>query len=151
LKYADLFVNRKIKHWFKIGGGYRIAGLNKDFGWLTEQRSMIFGNISKEIKSLEFTFSNRFENWMLNKAENHFRHKQKLTVELPELTHWKLRLYFAEETLEKFNSDKLHLARLFAGLQAFELKSFQLKFYYVLEKYKADNSWNTRDILGLSL
>lgn len=150
LKFADVFLAREFNHWFEAGGGCRIAGISKDYGWLTEYRSMIYGNFEKESRNLELNFSNRFEYRTFNKADNHFRHKQKFTVEFPVLTAWNLRFYVAEETFEKFTKENLHLARLYGGIQVFELEHIQMKLYYILEKYKSVDVWNTRDIVGLN-
>lgn len=151
LKFADVFLAGELNHWLELGGGYRIAGINRDYGWLKEQRSMIYGNIFRESRKLEITFSNRFEYRVFDKAQNHFRHKQKLTLEFPTLSVWNLRFYVAEETFQKFTSQNLHLARFYAGMQLFEFEHLQMKMYYIFEKFKNNNLWNTRNIAGINL
>ncbi|HKJ79070.1 MAG TPA: DUF2490 domain-containing protein, partial [Prolixibacteraceae bacterium] len=123
----------------------------KDYGWLTENRAMLVGNLFHDSDQIEWSFSNRFEYRIFDQETNHFRHKQKFTVQFPVLTPGNFRFFVAEETFEKFTSDNLHIARIYAGFQAFELEHLQMKLYYILEKYKAAKTWNTRDILGLNL
>ena len=151
LKFIDAFLAREFNDWLELGGGYRVAGINNNYGWLTEQRSMVYGNVFKESRKLEFKFSNRFEFRAFDKTANHFRHKQQLTLEFPALTAWNFRFYLAEETFQKFNAQNLHLARFYAGVRVFEFEHLQMKMYYILEKFKNNNLWNTRDIAGLNL
>lgn len=151
LKYANFYIFNELNNWFELGGGYRIAGINRDYDWLTEQRLMVVGNIFKDSETLEFNFSNRFEYRIFDKTANHFRHKQKFTVNFPVLTAWNLRFFVAEETFEKFTSENLHIIRAYGGLQLFELQYLQMKLYYILEKYKKEETWNTRDIFGLNV
>ena len=151
LKFADVFLMHNMKSWLEFGGGYRLAKINRIIDWLTEQRVMAVGNISNDSEILQLNFSNRLEYRIFNKAEDHFRHKQKLTLQFPVLTSWNLRFWIAEETFEKFTKDNLHLARLYGGLQIFELQYIQMNMYYILEKCKYADEWSTRDILGLNL
>lgn len=151
LKFADAFLMREVQNWLEFGGGYRLAKIDRDLDWLTEQRLMVVGNIFNDSDMLEFNFSNRLERRIFNKAKNHFRHKQKLTVQFPKLASCNLRFWIAEETFEKFTTDNLHLVRFYGGLQLLVLQKLQMNMYYILEKYKHTENWNTRDILGLNL
>ncbi len=151
LKSGDVFLKNDVNNWLEVGSGIRMSWSRKEYGYLEEQRAMLYGDLSKTIKKLTFSFSNRAEYRMFSTEENHFRHKQKFNIEFPALTPWNLCFYTAEETFYKLTSEKLHIARWYAGIQAVELKHLQLKMYYVYEKHKSIRKWDTVDIFGMNM
>jgi hypothetical protein len=152
LKYADITLEHKLTGWFEIGGGGRLLWIRKEYGWLEEKRPMLYGNLSVCTGNFEWLFSNRIEYRFLNKADDHFRHRQKLDLNFPEIRKaGNLQFYTSIETFYKFHPDKLHLARFYAGLKAIQKEHFGLKLYYVLEKNKTNSLWSTADILGVNM
>lgn len=151
VKFADIFLFRRPNNTFEYGGGFRLTRVDQEIEWLKERRYMVVGKIFNDSEKFEYGFVNRLEYRNFDKAINHFRHKQSFTLQFPEMTACKFRLYTTEETFIKFNSENFHMARLYAGLQTSGLKHLTMKIYYILEKYQRTNRWNTRDILGMNL
>jgi len=152
LKFADITLDHKITDWFELGTGGRLLWIRKEFGWLEEKRPMLYGDISFGMGNFDWDFSNRIEYRFLNKAEDHFRHRQKTELNFPEIKKLNgIRFFTSIESFFKFHPDKLHLARFYTGLNALQRKHFSLKLYYVLEKNKRTNQWDTIDILGFNM
>jgi len=151
LKFGDLWLKHKTSKWFEYAGGFRVLYSRKVTDWVEEQRPMVMGTFSKKILKLNFDFSHRMEYRMYKFDEDHFRYRQKLDVQSPELTSFGLKLFASEETFTKFNSDRTHLARLYTGVKTFNNDHFAMQLYYVLEKNKKDRIWNTADIVGMNL
>lgn len=150
-KFGDVFFNHKTSNWVEYSGGFRVLYSRGANGWITEQRPMILGTFTKEIRKFEIDFLPRFEYRIFEHLENHFRLRQRLDIKSPSLTSFGLQLFTAEETYTKFNQDRTHLARLYAGIQTVDLEHFAMKLYYGLEKNKKNANWNTADILGMNL
>jgi hypothetical protein len=151
--YGEIFIGYEAKGWLEYGGGLRVAFTDLDAGnWLNENRWMLFLNLSNEIKTINFSFSNRFEYRTFKEFDNYFRHKQSLKISFPNFTTWGMGFYIAEESFYKLNQNiGTHLARLYSGLNAIEKDHFELKVYYGLEKIKIPNDWVSGDIVGLNL
>lgn len=151
LKLGDVTIKRSINPWFEAGVAGRILMIRKDYGWLQENRPMVFGDISKKLGRLGFGFSNRFEYRMFKHVDDHFRYRQMFSVELPPFVTPRLIIYAAEEGFIKFNDENLHIARLYAGTKLKCSRIFEMRFYYVLEKSKELDFWNTSDVVGMNL
>jgi len=132
IKYVELFVLHKPMKWFEYGAGFRVAKANLYPGWLQENR-------------------NRFEYRDFDNDLHHFRYRQEFKIDFPALTTWGMQFYTSEEAFFKLNGIGLHLARFYGGLSVVQIKHFNLKMYYALEKYKLIENWTTTDIVGLNL
>lgn len=152
LKFGDVFVKKHFRDWFEMGVTGRMLWLKESTGWLQETRTMLYGNLSVGLDNLEVDFSNRIEYRMYEVLNNHFRHRQMLSVEMLPFVdaHW-LKVYLAEESFFRFDERQTHLARLYSGTKIHYSNSFKLKVYYVLEKSRKPSWWNTSDIIGLNL
>jgi hypothetical protein len=151
LKFGDLWVKHKTCNWFEYSGGFRVLYSRNDIGWIEERRPMVMGTFSKKIRNFGVSFSQRLEYRFYELIEDHFRYRQKIDIESPSLTSFGLQFFAAEETYTKFNNDRTHLARLYAGIQTIDKEHFAMKVYYVLEKNKKDFIWNTADVLSMNL
>jgi len=152
LQYADITLEHKLTRWFEIGGGGRLLWMRKEYGWLREKRPMLYGNLSVNTGNFKWFFSNRIEYRFLDKADDHFRHRQIMNVNFPEIRRaGNLRFYTSIETFYKFHPDKLHLARFYAGVKTIQKEHFGLKLYYALEKKKSNSLWSAADILGVNM
>ena len=112
---------------------------------------MLYADLSKELGKFEIDFSNRVEYRFLDKAADHWRHKQKLTLDFPEIPKTMLRFYTAFESFYKFNNDSFHILRGYAGLNTINKEHFGLKIYYVYERNKGVLNWTSIDILGINM
>ncbi len=152
LFFADLTLDHKLTRWLEIGGGGRLLWFNKDFGRLTEKRPMLYASVFKGFGKYQLEYSTRLAYRFLGSANpNHFRNKQKLTLDFPEIQWANLTFFTALESFYKFNADKFHIARFYAGLTTFKNDWFDLKLYYVFQKNKNLSHWITTDILGLNM
>jgi len=151
IKYVELFVLHKPMKWFEYGAGFRVAKANLYPGWLQENRAMLNANFSKNYNQFNFKFSNRFEYRDFDNDLHHFRYRQEFKIDFPALTTWGMQFYTSEEAFFKLNGIGLHLARFYGGLSVVQIKHFNLKMYYALEKYKLIENWTTTDIVGLNL
>lgn len=151
LKLGDISFKRIFNSWFEAGAVGRILLIRKEDGWLQENRPMIFGNFSKDAGQIELEFSNRFEYRMYKTLADHFRYRQMLTAELPLFAGQWVSAYISEEGFVRFDNEKLHLARLYAGTKLKCSNTFEMKFYYVLEKNKKADIWRTSDVIGMNL
>lgn len=151
LKFGDVSVKRTVNAWFEAGLTGRILLIRKEDGWLQENRPMVFGNFSKNLGKLKLDFSNRFEYRMYKTLNDHFRYREMFSAELPPFsTNW-LKFYIAEEGFLRFDNQRIHLARFYAGTKMQCCNTLEMKFYYVLEKNKKANFWNTADVVGMNL
>lgn len=151
VKFADVTLDHKFSNWFGIGGGGRLLWINKEYGWLQEKRPMLYADLSSGFGKFEIDFSNRIEYRFLDKAKDHWRHKQKINLDFPRIPQTALQFYTSFESFYKFNSDGFHILRSYAGLNTIQKKHFELKIYYVFEKNKNSNDWTSIDILGVNM
>jgi hypothetical protein len=151
LKFGDVSVKRIFNSWFEAGAVGRILLIRKENGWLQENRPMVFGNFSKDVGQVELEFSNRFEYRMYKTLADHFRYRQMLTAELPLFAGKWITAYISEEGFVRFDNENLHLARIYAGTKLKCSSAFEMKFYYVLEKMKQTDIWQTSDVVGVNL
>lgn len=151
LKFGDISIKQKLSEWFEIGAAGRLLWIRSGNGWLQEQRPMAFGNVSTSLGKFEFDFSNRFEFRMYKILNDHFRHRQMFSIEIPPFYTEKIKFYVSEEGFYRFDSENFHLLRIYAGTKMQMNNYFELKFYYVFEKLKKNPSWLHSDILGFNL
>lgn len=151
VKFADITLDHKFSNWFEIGGGGRLLWINKEYGWLHEKRPMLYADLSYGLGKFEIDFSNRIEYRFFDKAEDHWRHKQKLNLDFPKIPKTALQFYTAFESFYKFTADGFHILRGYAGLNTIQNEHFELKVYYVFEKNKNAINWTTIDILGINM
>lgn len=151
VKFADLTLDHEFSNWFEIGGGGRLLWINKEYGWLHEKRPMFYANLSSGLGKFEIDFSNRIEYRFFDKAEDHWRHKQKLSLYFPIIPQTALQFYTAFESFYKFNPDGFHILRGYAGIETIKKEHFELKIYYVLEKNKNAANWTFIDIMGIDM
>lgn len=151
LKFGDVSVKRIFNSWFEAGAVGRILLIRKEDGWLQENRPMVFGNFSKNVGKVELELSNRFEYRMYKTLSDHFRYRQKFTAELPLFARQWISAYISEEGFVRFDNEKLHLARIYAGTKLKCSNTIEMKFYYVLEKMKRTNNWQTSDVVGMNM
>lgn len=151
VKYAELFISHEPMKWFEYGAGFRASKGNLYPGWIQENRLMLLANFSKSYNQFVFKFSNRIEYRVFDNGLSHFRYRQDFKIDFPALTTWGMQFYTSEEAFFKLNGIGLHLARFYGGLSVIQIKHFNLKMYYALEKYKLIETWNTTDIVGLNL
>jgi len=151
-KYAEIYVGHKIVKWLEYGGGYRRTSsyVTSNY-WVNENRAMLYFDLREPVHNFAFTFSNRFEYRSFKILEDHFRYRQSLKIDFPALANWGMRFYVSEESFYKFNTDKTHLARLYAGLTILKKEHMNLSTYYSLQKSKRILNWSTSDIVGLNL
>jgi len=150
-KFVDLWFKHETSNWFEYAGGFRVLYSKGENGWIVEQRPMIMGTFSKELKRFAIRFSNRLEYRKYEFFKNHFRYKQRLDFLSPILTSFGMQFFASEETFTKLNSERTHLARLYAGVSTINKEHFAMKLYYVFEKNKKSSVWNTTDILGMNM
>lgn len=152
LKYAELSLGHKLKKWIEYGAAYRLTStwIANDI-WETENRAMLYFDIQEPIHKFDISFSNRFEYRDFKHVEDHFRHRQSLTLNFPSMASWGMRFYLSEESFYKFTSAHTHLARLYAGLTVVDKPHFNISTYYAMQKSKALQAWYTSDVLGLNL
>ena len=150
LKFADTKLEYNIKSWCTIGGGGRFLWFRRDNDWIQEQRPMVFGTLSASINRFDLDFSNRIAYRFLNKADNHFRHWQKFVISFPEISKPKFQFFSAFESFCKLNIEKLHMLRLYAGMNTIQKDHFEMKIYYALQKNKDVPYWITTDIIGIN-
>ena len=151
VKFADVTLDHKFTKWFEIGGGGRLLWINKEYGWLREKRPMFYTGLSSGLGRFKIDFSNRIEYRFLDKSENHWRHKQKLSLDFPKIPQTALQFYTAFESFYKFNPERFHIFRGYAGINTIQKEHFELKIYYVLEKNKNFVNWGTTDIIGINM
>lgn len=151
VKFADLTLDHKFYKWFEIGGGGRLLWINKEYGWLQEKRPMFYADLSSGLGKFEINFSNRIEYRFLDKASNHWRHRQKLSFDFPRISRTALQFYTAFESFYKLNSEGFHILRAYAGLNTIQKEHFDLNIYYVFEKNKNLLNWASIDILGINM
>lgn len=152
LKYGELFVEVEPRTWLEYGAGLRVSSANKYNGsWLHENRPMVYLSLTKEIKRLEFSFTNRVEYRTFEDVNDYLRHKQCLKLELPSITEWGMQFYFAEESYYKLNGEGTHCARFYSGVKALDWEHFAMKLYYSLQRTKGTEQWYSSDIVGLNL
>lgn len=149
LRYSEMFFGYKKKKWLKYGLGFRVSQANMYPGWLHENRSMLYIDFIKNTNAIQAKFTSRFEYRDFNSSNNHFRYRQALTLQSARLTPFHLRMFMTEESFYKFNGIGTHLARLHTGLSSSDEHHFQVKLYYIFEKYKR-SEWNTTDIAGIN-
>ncbi len=151
-KYGEIVVGYDLNKWLMSGIGFRHVNSNQFNGtWKIENRPMVLLNLSGNIKDLRLVLSNRFELRTFKGAENHYRHRQSLSLTLPKLTEWGMQFYVYEESFYKLNGAGTHLARVVTGVKALDKKHFDMRFYYGLQKLKSSDIWFTSDILGMNL
>jgi hypothetical protein len=151
LKFGDLWMTHQCNNWFEYAGGFRLSYARKNGEWLEERRPMLLTEVSKDIKNFDFSLSGRFEYRWFKEAGNHFRFRQKLNIDFPPILKNGLSFFTSEEAFIKMNSEKTHLARVYAGINTFDKKHFEMKIYYSLEKMKSFNTWDTTDIIGMNM
>lgn len=151
VKFADITLDHTFTKWFEIGGGGRLLWINKEYGWLQEKRPMFYADFSSGVGKFEIDFSNRIEYRFLDKAENHWRHKQKLSLDFPKIPQTALQFYTAFESFYKFTADGFHILRGYTGLNMIQKKHFKLNVYYVFERNKSSLNWTPIDILGINM
>ena len=151
VKFADVTLDHKFTKWFEIGGGGRLLWINKEYGWLRDKRPMFYTGLSSGLGRFKIDFSNRIEYRFLDKSENHWRHKQKLSLDFPKIPQTALQFYTAFESFYKFNPERFHIFRGYAGINTIQKEHFELKIYYVLEKNKNFVNWGTTDIIGINM
>jgi hypothetical protein len=152
VKFGEVFLSHEPKKWLEYGGGFRVGYANLGKGnWLQEQRSMFLLNFTANIKQFELSFSNRMEYRAYKNLDDHFRYKQSLKLSSPVLTNYGTSIYISEESFYKMNGIGTHLARLQTGVTAVELEHFDIKVYYILEKFKIASTWFTADVVGVNL
>lgn len=151
IKFGDISVKRIFNSWFEAGASGRILLIRKEDGWLQENRPMIFGNFSKDIGQVELEFSNRIEYRMYKTMADHFRYRQMLTAQMPLFASQRISAYISEEGFVRFDNENLHLARIYAGTKLKYSDAFEMKLYYVLEKNKKTDIWQTSDVVGMNL
>lgn len=149
LRYSEMFIGYKQKNWLKYGLGYRISQANAYPGWIQENRSMLYIDLIKNTTAIQAKFTSRFEYRDYNSASNHFRYRQALALQSARFTPLHLRIFMIEESFHKLNGVGTHLARLHSGISTSVEHHFQIKLYYILEKYKL-TEWNTTDIAGIN-
>lgn len=152
LKYGELFIGVEPESWLEYGAGLRVASANKyDGSWQHENRPMVYVSLSKQIKQLELSFTNRVEYRTFENINDYLRHKQSLKLELPSIADWGMQFYFAEESYYKLNGVGTHCARFYSGVKALDWDHFAMKFYYSLQRTKGIEQWYSSDIVGLNL
>ncbi|QGY46925.1 DUF2490 domain-containing protein [Maribellus comscasis] len=151
VKFGDLWLTRKCNNWFEYAGGFRMNYVRKNNSWLEERRTMLLTELSKDIKKFDFSLSGRFEYRWFKEANEHFRFRQKLNINFPPVSKWGLNFFTSEESFIKMNSEKTHLARVYAGINTINKGHFEMKIYYSLEKIKSFDYWNTTDIIGMNM
>ncbi|MBN1985253.1 MAG: DUF2490 domain-containing protein [Prolixibacteraceae bacterium] len=151
VKFGDVWMTHQCNDWLGCAGGFRLGYAKNNNEWLEERRTMFLTELSKEIKNFELGLSGRFEYRWFKTADEHFRFRQKLNIDFPPLANWGLRFFTTEESFIKMNREKTHLARVYAGINVINIKHFEIKMYYSLEKYKLLNQWNTSDIVGINM
>lgn len=151
VKFADITLDHKFSNWLKIGGGGRLVWISREYGWLREKRPMFYADFSSGLGKFEIDFSNRIEYRFLDRAEDHWRLKQKLNLDFPRIPQTALQFYTAFESFYKFNSGRFHILRGYAGLNTIQKEHFDLKIYYVFEKNRNAVNWTSIDILGINM
>lgn len=151
VKFGDVWLKHNPGKWFKYGAGFRMSYVRTVSGWSEERRPMLLGEFVQNYHNIKFDFSNRFEYRWFEQAQNMFRYRQKLDIDFPSVTPLKIKFFTSEEAFIKANSENLHLARFYAGINALNREHFHLKIYYSLEKSKTPEQWNTSDIMGVNM
>ncbi len=151
-KSGDLFIKRHLADWFEMGFSGRLVWAKQENRWLVEQRPILFSKLSTKWRNLDLDFANRLEYRMYKGLDDYFRYRQMFLLEMPHLfdISW-FNIYLAEESFFRFNDKQFHLIRFHSGTKIRYSRTFEMKFYYVLEKNRKPASWNTSDILGLNL
>ena len=152
MKSGDLYLRRKVLPWFDIGLAGRIILLNNQAEWVQENRTMIYGNLKKNMGQLSFDLSNRVEYRMYKVLNDHFRHRHMFSAETCPFSKasW-FSLYLSEEAFYLLEENKFHLVRLYTGTRIKYSKSVEMKLYYVFEKLRKPDHWNTSDVIGLNM
>ena len=152
LFYGDFFLVKHFKPWLECGAGYRINKFRlTDYDWKTENRSMLYTDLILPLTDFKLTFYNRFEYRVIEVLDDHFRYRQSVKLQFPELTSWGMQFYTSEEVFIKLNDDRTHLARFYGGINAIKHDHFILSVYYALQKTKLLQRWLSSDIIGLNL
>lgn len=150
--YGEAYVGDRPKNWLEYGIGFRMAKSQPVSNvWITENRTMLYANLSQPVKNFKFTLSNRMEYRTFEQLDDHFRYRQSLKLQCPKLVSWGLQFYTSEESYIKLNGAGTHLWRLYGGLDAYSRKSFKLSAYYSLQKSKLIGQWIASDIMGINL
>ena len=152
LKYAELLVGHKLNTWIEYGGGYRrSSSMVAPDSWESENRALLYFDLSEPVSKFNLGFSNRVEYRSFEHLSDYFRHRQSIKLDFPAITTWGMRFYLTEESFYKFTGDHTHLARFYAGVTVLEKKHFNFSSYYALQKSKLDSKWFSSDVVGLNL
>ena len=151
LVLGDVSVTYDVNAWLEAGVGGRLMYFRNENGWMQEKRPMLFGDISGSYHLIKLDFSNRIEYRFFESGGDHFRHRQMFTVEMPPFPVSWFSVYLAEEGFIRFDRQRLHLARVYAGTRLQCSETLDMKVYYVLQKQKNSAVWFTSDVVGLNM
>jgi hypothetical protein len=150
--YGEAYVGHQVKRWLEYGIGFRVAKSQplRDT-WISENRTIVFADLTKPVENYEISLSNRMEYRSFKELDNYFRYRQALKLQFPELVPWGMRFYVSEEAFVKLNNGGFHLLRFYGGIDAFTGKNFKLAAYYALQERKLLRDWIASDIIGINL
>jgi len=119
--------------------------------WKEEQRFMLLLNLNKNIRRFELNFANRFEHRNIEDSYNHFRYREMLSLNFPQIPLLNTFFFISEEAFLRFDNREFHLFRLFGGIQTINSRRADLKVFYAYEKSLQEENWKSGNILGMNL
>lgn len=151
LKHGELWLKHKLTHWVEYGAGFRVISGKKETLWKKEQRFMVLLNLNKNIGKFELNLSNRFEHRNIKDSHNHIRYRELISLNSPQISLLNTFFFISEEAFLRIDNEKIHLYRIYGGIQTFNSNYFELKLFYAFEKSLQENHWKAGNILGLNL
>lgn len=151
LVLGDLWLKNQPLHWLEYGTGFRMVHSRKEVGWRDERRAMLLANLYGGLHHFGLSLSNRFEYRTFEYAANHFRYREMITLDFPEIRPLNINFYASEEGFLKLNPESWHLVRYYTGIQTVNIRKFEMKVYYAFERNKSGRIWNLTDIVGMNM
>jgi len=149
--HIDAGLSYLLNEQIKLTVNYRQIFQKKDNKWNPEYRPHINGTVKAKWNGLVFKDRNRFEYRIKESADNLWRYRNKLSINLPfKWTKLNIQPYIADEIFYDFNENRLSRNRAYAGFKILFLENLKGEIYYMYQLTKSSN-WKGCDILGTSL
>jgi len=134
-----------------LSANYRQVFQKKNKKWNTEYGPHINGTVKAKWNDLVFKDRNRFEYRIKENADNSWRYRNKLSMDLPfKWTKLNIQPYVADEIFYDFNENRLNRNRAYAGFKILFLENLKGEIYYMYQSTKS-SEWKGCNILGTSL
>jgi len=148
--HLDIGLDWKVKDWFILSPYYQHVNEKKKGDWEVEYRPHLSATFKWKLFGLNFSDRNRLE-YRIKEDKDFFRYRNKLMVELPKFTQFRIQSYVAEELFYDFAANELNKNRIYAGLNFKVVKNINAGIYYIFESRKKKAEWSDVNVLGSAL